>query len=182
MNGETVACAYTDFPDNFGFFLPLAGITTVKQIRENSFDIRATSRLNRLYVELAEGQPRLGHGRAPPRHEPFHGAADLLLLRRGHRHFPRRRPVHRHDRADERAGFVQHPRGDRRDLPRHEHEDAGPRGCELSPLGGRVSLRQRRALFGQPGRAALQPDRALLPAPHRRARLDRRSTPTFSAR
>src|ERR1700681_5091837 len=33
-NGETVACAYKDFPDHFGFFLPLAGITTVKQISE----------------------------------------------------------------------------------------------------------------------------------------------------
>ena len=49
-SGETVACTYTDFPDHFGFFLPLAGITTVKQVRESSFDIRATSRLNRLYV------------------------------------------------------------------------------------------------------------------------------------
>jgi hypothetical protein len=36
--GETVACAYADFPDHFGFFLPLAGITTVKQIRENAFE------------------------------------------------------------------------------------------------------------------------------------------------
>jgi restriction-modification enzyme MmeI-like protein len=42
-SGETVACAYRDFPDHFGFFLPLAGITTVKQVRESSFDIRATS-------------------------------------------------------------------------------------------------------------------------------------------
>ena len=25
----TVACRYADFPDHFGFFLPLAGITTV---------------------------------------------------------------------------------------------------------------------------------------------------------
>ena len=31
--GETIACAYSDFPDHFGFFLPLAGISTVKQIR-----------------------------------------------------------------------------------------------------------------------------------------------------
>lgn len=44
VTGETVVCAYQDFPDHFGFFLPLAGITTVKQIRESSFDIRATSR------------------------------------------------------------------------------------------------------------------------------------------
>lgn len=55
--GETVACAYKDFPDHFGFFLPLAGITTVKQIRESSFDIRATGRLNKLYVELLKDNP-----------------------------------------------------------------------------------------------------------------------------
>jgi hypothetical protein len=55
--GETVACAYKDFPDHFGFFLTLAGITTVKQIRESSFDIRATGRLNKLYVELLKDNP-----------------------------------------------------------------------------------------------------------------------------
>lgn len=58
--GETVACAYADFPNYFGFFLPLAGITTVKQIRESSFDIRATGRLNRLYVELLKDNPDWG--------------------------------------------------------------------------------------------------------------------------
>lgn len=52
ISGETVACVYKDFPNQFGFFLPLAGITTVKQIRNNPIDIQATSRLNRLYVEL----------------------------------------------------------------------------------------------------------------------------------
>ena len=36
-SGETVACAFTDFPDHFGFFLPLAGISTVRQVRESSF-------------------------------------------------------------------------------------------------------------------------------------------------
>jgi hypothetical protein len=59
-SGEPVACAYQDFPDHFGFFLPLAGITTVKQVRESSFDIRATSRLNRLYVELLKDNPEWG--------------------------------------------------------------------------------------------------------------------------
>lgn len=59
-SGETIACAYADFPDHFGFFLPLAGITTVKQIRDSSFDIRATSRLNRLYVELLKDNPEWG--------------------------------------------------------------------------------------------------------------------------
>jgi len=33
-DGETVACAYPDFHHHFGFFLPLAGITTVRQIRK----------------------------------------------------------------------------------------------------------------------------------------------------
>jgi hypothetical protein len=60
VSGETVACAYADFPDHFGFFLPLAGITTVKRLRESSFDIRATSRLNRLYVELLKDNPKWG--------------------------------------------------------------------------------------------------------------------------
>jgi hypothetical protein len=50
--GGTVACTYDEFPDHFGFFLPLAGITTVEQLRESSFDIKATGRLNRLYLEL----------------------------------------------------------------------------------------------------------------------------------
>ena len=50
--GETVACAYGDFANHFGFFLTLAGITTTKEIRNNAVDIQATGRLNRLYVEL----------------------------------------------------------------------------------------------------------------------------------
>lgn len=52
-----VACAYGDFPTHFGLFLPLAGITTVRRIAGNAFDIRATSRLNRLYVKLLEENP-----------------------------------------------------------------------------------------------------------------------------
>jgi len=65
-SGETVACAVTDFPDHFGFFLPLAGITTVRQVRESSFDIRATSRLNRLYVELLKDNPDWGAAERRP--------------------------------------------------------------------------------------------------------------------
>ena len=60
VSGETVSCAFRSFPDHFGFFLPLAGISTVKQISENAFDIRATSRLNRLYVKLLEDNPDWG--------------------------------------------------------------------------------------------------------------------------
>jgi len=76
-SGETVACAYSDFPNHFGFFLPLAGITTVRQIRESSFDIRATSRLNRLYVELLKDNPEWGT--AQRRHEMNHFMARLIF-------------------------------------------------------------------------------------------------------
>jgi hypothetical protein len=40
-SGETVACSHEDFPDHFGLFPPLASITTVKQIRESPFGIKA---------------------------------------------------------------------------------------------------------------------------------------------
>ena len=56
-SGEILACNYKEFPNHFGFFLPLANISTVKQIRDSSFDIRATSRLNKLYVELLKNNP-----------------------------------------------------------------------------------------------------------------------------
>ena len=57
LSGETLSCRYEDFPDHFGMFLPLAGISTVKQIRESAFDIKATGRLNRLYVQLLKDNP-----------------------------------------------------------------------------------------------------------------------------
>jgi len=55
--GQTVACDYPDFHHHSGFFLPLAGISTVRQIRENAFDIKATARLNKLYIELLRNNP-----------------------------------------------------------------------------------------------------------------------------
>jgi hypothetical protein len=75
--GETISCRYIDFPDHFGFFLPLAGISTVKQIRESAFDIRATSRLNRLYVELIKDNPDWGS--ADKRHDMNHFMARLIF-------------------------------------------------------------------------------------------------------
>lgn len=56
-SGETIACAYQDFPNYFGFFLPLAGISTIKEIKDNPIDVRATGRLNKLYVELLNENP-----------------------------------------------------------------------------------------------------------------------------
>ena len=76
-SGEPIACAFKDFPDHFGFFLPLAGITTVRQISENAFDIRATSRLNKLYVELLRENP--DWGKAERRHDMNHVMARLIF-------------------------------------------------------------------------------------------------------
>ena len=56
-SGETIACAYADFPNHFGFFLRLAGISTIKEIKDNPIDVRATGRLNKLYVELLSKNP-----------------------------------------------------------------------------------------------------------------------------
>ncbi len=75
--GETVACAYGDFPDHFGFFLPLAGTTTVKQVRESSFDIEAMGRLNRLYLELLKDNPDWGSAARRP-------DMNLFIARPGH--------------------------------------------------------------------------------------------------
>ena len=75
--GEVIACDYEKFSDHFGFFLPLAGITTVKQIRESAFDIKATGRLNRLYVELLKDNPDWGS--AERRHDMNHFMARLIF-------------------------------------------------------------------------------------------------------
>jgi len=76
-SGEVIVCDYPDFPDHFGFFLPLAGISTVKQIRESAFDIKATGRLNRLYVELLKDNP--DWGTADRRHDMNHFMARLIF-------------------------------------------------------------------------------------------------------
>lgn len=72
-----VVCRFNEFPDHFGFFLPLAGITTVKQIRESSFDIKATGRLNRLYIELLKDNPEWGTEER--RHDMNHFMARLIF-------------------------------------------------------------------------------------------------------
>jgi hypothetical protein len=57
LGGDVIACAYADLPRHFGIFLPLAGISTVKEIKNNPIDVKATGRLNKLYVELLKDNP-----------------------------------------------------------------------------------------------------------------------------
>ena len=76
-SGETVACEFPDFANHFGFFLELAGISTVRAIKENAFDIKATSRLNKLYVELLKDNPDWGTAERRP--EMNHFMARLIF-------------------------------------------------------------------------------------------------------
>ena len=76
-SGETIACAYPDFPNHFGFFLSLAGISTIKEIKDNPIDVRATGRLNKLYVELLRENPEWATDER--RHDMNHFMARLIF-------------------------------------------------------------------------------------------------------
>ena len=56
ISGETLDCDFADLPTHFGFLLPLAGITTVSEIKNNPIDIKATGRLDKLYVALLQDE------------------------------------------------------------------------------------------------------------------------------
>ncbi|MGN5619886.1 class I SAM-dependent DNA methyltransferase [Acinetobacter sp. Brlt_5] len=57
ISGETISSAFHAFAEHFGFFLPLAGIATIREIKDNPIDVRATGRLNKLYIELLKENP-----------------------------------------------------------------------------------------------------------------------------
>ena len=52
VSGEAIFGHFKELADHFGFFLGLAGISTVKEIKNNPIDVQATGRLNQLYMEL----------------------------------------------------------------------------------------------------------------------------------
>ncbi|TXF99224.1 class I SAM-dependent DNA methyltransferase [Massilia arenae] len=76
-NGETTNCDYADLPNHFGFFLPLAGISTIQEIKDNPIDVRATGRLNKLYVELLRENP--DWATSERRHDMNHFMARLIF-------------------------------------------------------------------------------------------------------
>ena len=57
ISGETISSEFSKFAEHFGFFLPLAGISTIREIKDNPIDVRATGRLNKLYIELLKENP-----------------------------------------------------------------------------------------------------------------------------
>ena len=75
--GETIVSKYEDFHNHFGIFLSLAGISTVQQIRESTIDIKATGRLNKLYIELLRSNP--DWATEERRHDMNHFLARLIF-------------------------------------------------------------------------------------------------------
>lgn len=76
--GDVIACTYTDLPNHFVFFWPLAGLSKTKQLSESEFDVRATLRLNKLYVTLRTDNPEWGTPER--RHDMNHFMARLIFL------------------------------------------------------------------------------------------------------
>ncbi len=76
-SGETIATPFADFVQHFGFFLPLAGISVVKEIKNNPIDVRATGRLNKLYIELLKDNPEWAS--SARRHDMNHFMARLIF-------------------------------------------------------------------------------------------------------
>lgn len=76
-SGEVIASEYPNFASHIGFFLPLAGISTVSEIKNNPIDIKATGRLNKLYIELIKENPEWGS--AKRREEMNHFMARLIF-------------------------------------------------------------------------------------------------------
>ena len=77
IEGDTIACDFKDVHDHLGFLLGLAGISTVKQIKESAFDIKATGRLNRLYLQLLKDNP--DWATVERRHDMNHFMARLIF-------------------------------------------------------------------------------------------------------
>jgi len=78
-SGEVLACAYTDLPSHFGFLLPLAGITTISEIKNNPIDIKATGRLDKLYVTLLQDERNKGWAEEKNRERFNHFMAQLIF-------------------------------------------------------------------------------------------------------
>ena len=76
-NGETLVCDYDDLPKHFGFFLPLAGISYTKELKDTELDRNASRRLQKLYIELSRSNP--DWGASDRRHDMNHFMARLIF-------------------------------------------------------------------------------------------------------
>ena len=76
---DVLACTYAEFADRFGFFFPMAGISLTAEIRDNPIDIKATGRLDKLYVELLRDERNRDWADEPGRARFNHFMAQLIF-------------------------------------------------------------------------------------------------------
>lgn len=74
---ETIHCAFTDLNHHFDFFLPLAGIDKYQAPEENPADIKAASRLSKLYDEIIRVNP---DWKEPEKHHALNQFMTRLLF------------------------------------------------------------------------------------------------------
>ena len=161
QGGQTVACEFPDFANDFGFFLELAGISVVRAIKENSFDIKATSRLNKLYVELLKDNPEWGTEKR--RLEMNHFMARLIFC-----FFAEDTDIFN---GDDLFTATVEQMSERDSSNTHQiiselframnTKIEKPRSRKFPPLGGRLPLRERRPLFPGSADALIRPIRPI---------------------
>ena len=78
-SGMPLACAFEDLHEHFGFLLPLAGISVNPEIKNNPIDIKATGRLDKLYVELLQDDRNAEWANEPNRERFNHFMAQLIF-------------------------------------------------------------------------------------------------------
>ena len=78
-SGMPLACAFEDLHEHFGFLLPLAGISVNPEIQNNPIDIKATGRLDKLYVELLQDERNADWANEPNRERFNHFMAQLIF-------------------------------------------------------------------------------------------------------
>ena len=78
-SGMPLACAFEDLHEHFGFLLPLAGISVNPEIQNNPIDIKATGRLDKLYVELLQDDRNADWANEPNRERFNHFMAQLIF-------------------------------------------------------------------------------------------------------
>ena len=76
---DVLACTYTEFADRFAFFFPMVGISLTDEIKDSAIDIKATGRLDKLYVELLRDERNKDWAEEPGRARFNHFMAQLIF-------------------------------------------------------------------------------------------------------
>lgn len=76
---DVLACTFAEFADRFAFFFPMVGISLTDEIKDSAIDIKATGRLDKLYVELLRDERNKDWASEPGRARFNHFMAQLIF-------------------------------------------------------------------------------------------------------